>query len=481
MTINRVSIGHPNSIPTSAVIGKNTSLLHLPLELIINILKSLNVKEVSRCNLLCKQLNQILSVDENCQDLFSCHFPHINSEGIKGLSRAYRGLCSGLTKGVYASRIIYGTSPFIIFDGGKKLISHSGADSNYKIKVWDLQMLICTARIDTGVIGRSIASVISDGEKLMASFIDDKIKIWDLQTSICTQPLVTYSSGNLIIFDNGRKLISSSNDIIKIFDLENFTEITSLEGDRTLVPSLVISDDGTRLISAGFGNDIIKIWNLETFTCIASLKGNGDPIGSLIISNDKRQLISGSDKGVIKIWDLETLTCIATLKGHTDSIKSLAVFDDWRLISGSDKGVIKIWDLETFTCLVTLRGCKGWVDSLAISYDGKLIAGSCEMIKIFDFTASSIEIFEEIADLFNSGDPEKIEEALERFSKMPETEKNEIYGKLYAILKLKPSLENDYWGCAEHAFHGRYGQKATCGERAEAITKYVQERKQERK
>jgi WD40 repeat protein len=323
--------------------------------------------------------------------------------------------------------------------------------------------------------------VICPEGKLIVNFYENAVQIWDLTTSTRVQELpVIPIPGPLAISTSIKRLFLSCIDMIRIWDLETLTEITPLiELYRDCNLPLVISNDGRHCIAGSFHNSI-NIWDLETSTCIATLKGDKrGSIRCLVISNDGRRLISDSYHGLIKIWDLETFTCIATLKGHTDRVESLVMFDDCRLISGSYDGEIKIWDLETFTCTETLGGHEGRIESLAISDDGKLIAGSNSMIKIFDFTASSVEIFKEIAELFNSDDPKKIQEALRRFSKMLEAERNEIYGKLYPILK--PRLTNDYWGCAEHAFHGQHGQKATCWEKAQAITEYVQEQEQKQK
>jgi WD40 repeat protein len=355
-------INHSNSPSQSAVVQQYFPILQLPLELIINILKSMNIKDTSKCNLLCRQLHQILNRDDVCRNLFSCHFPHINSEGIEDFSRAYRGLCSGLAKGVYAARDICGISPFVISNNGMWFISFSNDYS--KIKIWDLKTLTCTRTIEVGagVLGFLLVEsiVISDDEKLIASFAPDVIMIWDLKTTTCEKQLLRIPSpgGVLAIFD--KTLISRSTNTINIWNLETLTETGCLVDRTDWDLPLVISNDGRQLISGSRYSEI-KIWNLETRTCMSTLDGHSNRIECLVISNDGRQLVAGFGDGVIKIWDLRTLTCIATLKGHTDCIKSLVFFDDWRLISGSCKGVIKIWDLETFTCTETLGGHQGWI------------------------------------------------------------------------------------------------------------------------
>jgi hypothetical protein len=60
--------------------------------------------------------------------------------------------------------------------------------------------------------------------------------------------------------------------------------------------------------------------------------------------------------------------------------------------------------------------------------------------------------------------------AIDRFLSLPTTIKNQIYGELYEVMK---PLKNDYPNCAEDAFRDRNGQGATDAERALAIESYL--------
>jgi len=73
-----------------------------------------------------------------------------------------------------------------------------------------------------------------------------------------------------------------------------------------------------------------------------------------------------------------------------------------------------------------------------------------------------------IAKLFE-GDEHDHEIAMERFLRLPEAMRGTIYGELYEILK---PLKNDYFGCAEHAFHNKHGQSSTSQQKAQAIRNY---------
>jgi hypothetical protein len=184
------------------------------------------------------------------------------------------------------------------------------------------------------------------------------------------------------------------------------------------------------------------------------------------------------DQRLLK-YNLTNGVCTShTLQGHTGWVFSLAISGD-KLISGSNDGTIKIWDLRTNnlrtnTCLTTLQWHRrDTIRSLAISRD-KLISGSSDnTTKIWKFDAKHTVVFEELARLLESPDEDLIQQAMDRFSRMPKAAKHQIYGELYKILKPLNLIQNDYWGCAEHAFHNIHGQSSTPLQRAQAIRNYV--------
>jgi WD40 repeat protein len=471
-----------NSFTSSDVVQQNFPLSDLPIELVIEILTRLNGADIRDCRLICKQGNQILSREDVWRSLFEKHFPHINSTKIKNFQEAYKLFYSNLTNGICTSnnlkRYYGGIRSIVTFDGG--FISGSG---NGEISIWDLKTLArrATLKGHTGVV-KSLA--IFNGRLISGSY-DKTIKIWDLEKYTCIATLEGHTDWvTSLAISNGMLISGFGDNTIKIWDLNTHppTYTTTFEGDRDQVGSLVIFDDG-RLISVccneRYQNDsTIKIWDLSTNppTCKATLEGHTYSVTSLLIFDGR--LISGFGDNTIKIWDLKKLTCIATLEGHRDNIASLAIFNGM-LVSGGCFGTIKIWDLKTLICTATLKeedDCG--VDSLAVS-NGKLISGSGSgngTSTVWDFMANNDEVFKEIAGLFASDNPYLTRQAPERFLRMPKSAKDKIYGELYKIIEHR--LTNNYWGCAEHAFHDQYEQSSTHLEKAEAIRNYLATKKE---
>ncbi len=452
-------INHSGLTTPAHIIPRDTPLLQMPLEIVTRIFTYLRGEEIAKSAPVCRQWNQMLKDDDLWGTLFSNRFPTVNSSRIKNFKSAYQSLDSNLRKGVYASATLKGHGHWVYslaaFDG--KLFSGS---LEMTIKVWDLKTGQCTATL-RGHEDSVYSLAIFDG-KLFSGSYDGMIKVWDLktghslETGECTATLKGYENAgcSLAVYD-GKLFSDSDNNTIKVWDSETGECTATLKGHESLVCSLAVYDG--KLFS-GSSDSTIKVWNLKTGECTATFKGHESWVYSLAFFDGK--LFSGSYDHIIKVWDLETGKCTATLTGHRGRVCSLAVFEG-KLFSGSFDGTIKVWELKTGKCIATLKGDESRVFCLAF-FDGKLI-------KVWDFTADDTTIFQEIADSLE-GETQDVADVLERFSRMPKTAKDAIYGKLYAICQ---PFANEYSGCAEHAFYDQNRQSSTSVQRAQAIREYL--------
>jgi WD40 repeat protein len=445
------------------IIPQDAPVLQMPTDIVSQMLTHSSGQEIGRSAQVCKQWHQMVH-DCDWRLFLSHHFPTFDSSAIQNCKDAYQAqfkLYSNLANGVYASHALQGHQGgvnSVAFAQGK-LISGS-ADNT--IKIWNLETGACTQTLQGHQGGvRSLA--LAQGKLISGSF-DNTIKIWNLETGACTHTLQGHQSWvNCLAFAQGKLISGSFDNTIKIWDLETGACTQTLQGHQHSVNSLAFAQG--KLISGSFDNTI-KIWDLETGSCTQTLQEHQDAVFCVAFAEGK--LISGSFDNTIKIWDLEMGSCTQTLQGHQDAVFCVA-FAEGKLISGSCDNTIKIWDLETGACTQTLQGHQSWVRCLAFA-QGKLISGSQDQtIKIWDFTADQRMVFQEIAELLKS-ENQVVGDALERFSRMPRTAKNGIYGKLYEICK---PFVNEYWGCAEQAFFDQQGQSSSPTQKAEAITKYL--------
>ena len=65
----------------------------------------------------------------------------------------------------------------------------------------------------------------------------------------------------------------------------------------------------------------IKIWDLETYQEIRTLEDHKYFFNCVAVSDDKKHFISGDDNGIVKLWCFLTGKLISCFEGHTDTIR----------------------------------------------------------------------------------------------------------------------------------------------------------------
>ncbi|MEO3706366.1 serine/threonine-protein kinase [Trichormus azollae] len=170
-------------------------------------------------------------------------------------------------------------------------------------------------------------------------------------------------------------------------DIEKIALLKTISIENDLVSSIAISSDNKTIASSG--KNLIKLWNMNTYQQISVLNGHTQKVNVVAISPDGKTLVSASDDYTIKIWDLSTKKVIHTLNIHTDVVHAVAISKDGKtLVSASDDRTIKVWNLGTGKLIRTLKGHSYWVRSVAISPNNfTLASGSFDKtIKLWNLT-----------------------------------------------------------------------------------------------
>lgn len=142
---------------------------------------------------------------------------------------------------------------------------------------------------------------------------------------------------------------------------------------RGNVRYLTFSKDGHTLI--GTGKQTITLWDASTGKRQRVIHGAEPNISSLVISPDGTELVTGYDAGAIQAWNIESGELAHRFPGHKGRVNWLAFSADGKRMAsaGSDKAV-RLWDVATSTELLSHREHKGKVDCVALSPDGTKLA-----------------------------------------------------------------------------------------------------------
>jgi len=250
--------------------------------------------------------------------------------------------------------------------------------------------LIKTVRLHTDSI--NAIAITPDGQKVVSSS-DNTLKVWDLKTGKELQILQGHSeSVNAVaITRDGQKVVSGSSDnTLKVWDLETGKGLQILQGHSESVNAVAITRDGRRVVS-GSSDNTLKVWDLETGKELQILQGHSKSVNAVAITPDGQKVVSGSGDSILKVWDLETGKELQILQGHSESVSAVAITPDGqKVVSGSGDSTLKIWDLETGRNLQTLKGHTDWIYSVTITSDGqKIISWSDDRtLRVWDLKTS---------------------------------------------------------------------------------------------
>ena len=257
-------------------------------------------------------------------------------------------------------------------------------DTNQEVS-WENATLFATLTEHSDYVNSVAFS--PDGKILVSSSSDDTIKLWNVETKEVITTLTEHSSDieSVAFSPDGKILASASRDsTIKLWNVETKEVITTLTGHSSDIESVAFSPDGKTLAS-GSDDNTIKLWNVKTKQVIATFFGRSSDIESVAFSPNSKILAGASRDNTIRLWDVETKQKITTLTGHSSDVESVTFSPDGKILaSGSWDDSIKIWDVETKQKIATINELSG-VESIAFSPDSKILASSSnKTIKLWD-------------------------------------------------------------------------------------------------
>ena len=209
----------------------------------------------------------------------------------------------------------------VAFSPDGKMLA-SGSDYGHPIQLWNVENGT-EIRSLTGHSGSARSVTFSpDGKTLASGSVDSTIKLWNVEDGTEIRSFTGHSSRpvtSVAFSPDGKTLASGSDDqTIKLWKVEDGEDIRTIKlwkveyGEKPdffdnsgRVRSVAFSPDGKTLASGSWDNKV-KLWKVEDGTEIRSLTGHSrDYVYSVAFSPDGKTLASGSQDETIKLWRAE--------------------------------------------------------------------------------------------------------------------------------------------------------------------------------
>ncbi|RCJ38767.1 hypothetical protein A6770_12750 [Nostoc minutum NIES-26] len=120
----------------------------------------------------------------------------------------------------------------------------------------------------------------------------------------------------------------------------------TLTGHTDSVQSVIITPNGKQVISSSTDNTL-KVWNLNTGKEIFNITGDRNKVNAIAVTKDSRYLISYiSNHNTIQVWDVENRNVIASFSGESSLTSCAVAVDKVTIIAGEKSGRLHFLRLE---------------------------------------------------------------------------------------------------------------------------------------
>ncbi len=507
----------PTRLEAAVATQAGSRLMQFDPDLLSHILTQMGIKDVAAYLNTCRFAR--MKHFENgalWTELFTSRFPNRTTlleelgpfEAYKDVHR-YR---SNLKKGIYAAcypevptRILIDKTP--LYDS--KIICGSELFqliNDYTLKIIDLETGASSLlHLHFGLEPYQIKSfTVADRMLITTSFQDRSIIYWDIDTQecsyICDMPddwayFIAIPGGRILSYQVDQTIAvwsAQTLECLHILDAAPFSpdQLTFMYFAEDKIFACVTDLDGTS--GKIFIADLIENRWLEP------LPGRPGRINSFALEND-RLASSSSDGRFFQIWDIPSGQCVSesNMEGNKPTPLSVAMTEGM-LFEGTLEYHLKTYDLDQGLFLNTdfpiqhpEKGVQGLIQFQTFA-DRRLILEGLDdrTIEIRDYDAPHSAVFRELAHRLRFPPPNISEGSmgtyiLDRFSRMPQNEKNKIYEEFFHILPQVQkesllvefpgspgTLSEDLLAYMESVFLGPYSH-LTLKIRAQAIENYL--------
>ena len=271
-----------------------------------------------------------------------------------------------------------GSVQSVVFSPADNSIVASAGGHN-AIKLWDLREdTVKTLRGHRDKVNSVVFS--PDGRLLVSGSEDSTLKIWDISQwqNIETREPITIQMPfpvHTVVFHPNRQLLATSGRHAKLLNINNRTEIATLQHDNW-VWTVAISRDGRYLATDDGDGTTIKIWDIQQEQITTLLEGHTADINFVKFSPEGRVLATSSWDGEVELWSVSNWELLGTL--HNNGVAAIDFTPDGKTLASAGSEEVTLWSVVSGEKVATLQGHTGWIRGVAFSSDGTTLASGGE-------------------------------------------------------------------------------------------------------
>ncbi|OLY82724.1 WD repeat-containing protein 5B [Smittium mucronatum] len=230
-----------------------------------------------------------------------------------------------------------------------------------------------------------------DGDYIASGSSDNTIKIWDVEKSqiVCTLNGHTSRIWDLCVDKSGSTLFSASGDkTVKIWDIRDInapTLIHTISESNGDVYGLNLHPLESHIVFGGY-DKTIKLYDLVVGRVVQTFDEHELSVSSALISPLGNLLISGSKDHTVKFWDIMSGTVVNNIKNHLGEVTSVSLnSSSTQILTSAKDNSNRLWDLRTLKPLCKYKGHQNTSKNFIRSnfMNNSLITGGSEDGKVY--------------------------------------------------------------------------------------------------